>query len=118
MEQTSPGQTPPHDETSHAHANATLMAVLAYLGILILIPFLMSKDDPFVKFHIRQGLVLVIIELIVWFIGSMFFYNLWQLVQLVNLATLILAIIGIVNVINHKEAELPVVGSWAHAFKI
>jgi uncharacterized membrane protein len=78
----------------------------------------MSKDDAFVKFHIRQGLVLVIIEILVWFVGGMFLWNLWPVLQLINLATLILAIIGIVNVINHKEAELPIVGSWAHAFKI
>jgi uncharacterized membrane protein len=116
MEQTSPPQSP--RENKPAQNNETLMAVLAYLGILIVIPFVMAKNDPFVKFHIRQGLVLVIVEIIVWFLGSMFLWHLWTLLQLVNLATLVLPIIGILNVINHKEAELPLVGSLAHSFNI
>jgi len=95
----------------------TLMAVLAYLGILIIIPFLMAKDDSFVKFHIRQGLVLVIIEIAVWVLG-MFVWQLWQLFLLVNLGTLVLAIVGVVNALNRKEIELPLVGSFAHSIKI
>jgi len=94
------------------------MAVLAYLGILIIIPFLMAKNDPFVKFHIKQGLVLVIIEIAVWVLATMLVWQLWQILQIVNLATLVLAIYGIVNVIQHKEVELPVVGSFAHSFTI
>jgi uncharacterized membrane protein len=110
-------QTPPQTPPQPASQNETLMAVLAYLGILIIIPFLVAKNDGFVKFHLRQGLVLVIIEVIVWLLSA-FTWQLWPVLQLVNLGTLILAIIGIVNVVNHKEAELPLVGSWAHSFNI
>ena len=96
-----------------------VMGILAYLGILVVIPFILAKNDPFVKFHIRQGLVLVVIEIIIWVLGSMvMMWNFWPLLQLVNLGTLILAIIGIVNVVNKKEAELPLVGSLARSFKI
>ena len=106
-----------HPHEGHAHGNETLMGVLAYLGILIIIPFMVAKDDPFVKFHIRQGLVLVVIELAVWVIG-MFMWQLWQILQLVNLGVLVLAIIGIVNVFQHKTAELPLVGSFSKHFNI
>ena len=93
------------------------MSVLAYLGILIVIPFIMAKDDPTVKFHIKQGLVLFIIEIAVWAIGTtMFYWQVWQLLQLVNLATLVLAIIGIINVVQGKQKELPLVGSFASHF--
>ena len=109
-------QTPPHDHSAHAQ-NHTLMAVLAYLGILVVIPFLMAKDDAFVKYHIRQGLVLVVIEIAVWVLSAMS-WQLWPLLQIVNLGALILAIIGIVNVINHKETELPLVGSFAKHINI
>lgn len=109
-------QTAPQNHTEHKQ-NATLMGILAYLGILIIVPFLMAKDDPFVKFHIRQGLVLVIIELAIWVLGSIS-WQFWPLLQLVNLGVLVLAIIGIVNVVNHKEAELPLVGSLAKNFNI
>ena len=93
----------------------TLMGILAYLGILVVIPFLMAKDDPFVKFHIKQGLVLVVIELVVWVLGTSM-WQLWMILNLVNLATLVLAIVGIVNVIQGKQKELPLVGSFSKYF--
>lgn len=93
------------------------MAVLAYFGVLIIIPFIFAKDIPFVKFHIKQGLVLISIGIIVWIIG-MLFPGLWQLLQIINLGTLILAIVGIVNALNYKEIELPLTGSFSEYFKI
>jgi len=114
MENTSPNQSSP--QLSPAAQNETLMGVLAYLGILVIIPFLMAKNNPFVKFHIKQGLLLVVIEIIVWLLGGMFLYMFWPILQIINLITLVFAIIGIVNVVNHKESELPIIGSWAHIF--
>ena len=93
----------------------TLMGVLSYLGILIIIPFLMAKDDPFVKFHIKQGLLLVIVEIAVWVLGSSM-WQLWMLLNLVNLATLVLSIIGIVNVVQGNQKELPLIGGLAKNF--
>ncbi len=93
------------------------MGILAYIGILIVIPFLVDKEDPFVNFHIKQGLVLFIAEVIVWVIQyTGFFFMLWPLIQLINLCVLVLAIIGIVNVVQNKQKELPIVGSLAHNF--
>ncbi|HUO50001.1 MAG TPA: hypothetical protein VMU25_00275 [Candidatus Paceibacterota bacterium] len=111
-------QTPPVQPASQPQAkpdHKTVMGILAYLGILIIVPFLMAKDDPFVKFHIKQGLILVIAELVVWFIGA-FMWQLWMFIPLLDLAILIFAIIGIVNVTQGKESELPLIGSIAHSF--
>ena len=94
-----------------------LMGILSYIGILVIIPFLVAKNDPFVKFHIKQGLVLVVIELAVWVLGMMM-WQLWMLLNLVNLATLVLSIIGIVNVVQGNQKELPLVGSYAKHFNI
>jgi uncharacterized membrane protein len=94
----------------------TLMGVLSYIGPLVLVPLFTSKDQPFVKFHIKQGLVVFSIEVIVWVLSSMFFWQLRMLLNLVNLATLILSIIGIVNVVEKKEKELPVVGGFSKYF--
>ena len=103
-------QKAPHE--TDAKTNRTIMGILAYLGILIIIPFLLAKDDPFVKFHIRQGLVLLVINIVAWVLVSVS-WQLWPLFQLVNLGVLVLVIIGIVNVVQHKESELPLVGSFA-----
>lgn len=92
-----------------------LMGILAYIGPLIIVSYLVAKDDPFVKFHIKQGLVLFVIEIAVWFF-SMFLWQLWMLLNLVNLAVLVLAIIGIVNASQGNEKELPLVGKFSHYF--
>ncbi len=109
---TPPIATPTPSATTATPDKKTLMAVLAYLGILILIPFLMSKDDPFVKYHIKQGAVLFVLELIVWVVG-MQVYMLMPFLGIVNLAIFVLAILGIVNAIQGKEKEVPFVGQFA-----
>ena len=96
-----------------------VMGILAYLGPLVIVSYLTAKDDQFVKFHIKQGLVLFAIEVIVWILGmAMAMYSLYMLLNLVNIAVLILSIVGIVNVTKGLEKELPVVGAWAKHFKI
>ena len=93
-----------------------LMAVLSYLGILVFIPFFTSKDDPYVKFHVKQGLVLFGIEVVLMLLSHMA-YSLWAIFQLINLAVLVLAIIGIIHAIKGHEKELPLVGGLAKHFK-
>lgn len=97
--------------------NRTIMGVLSYLGPLVIVSYLVSKDDPFVKFHIKQGLVIFGIEVIVWALGSMM-WSFMMLLNIVNLGTFILSIIGIINVVQSKEKELPLVGSFANNLKI
>ncbi len=93
--------------------NKTLMSVLAYIGPLVLIPFLTSKEDPFVKFHIKQGLVLLVIEIAVMVIGNMLMWFLYPVIGIINIALLILSIFGIVNAIQGKEKDVPLVGQFS-----
>lgn len=99
--------------------NSTLMGILCYLGILLIIPYLMAKDNAFVKFHLQQGLVLVAIEVIVYVLGmTSFFYGFWALLSLVNLGVIVLSIIGIVNVVQKKQVALPLTGLLADKIKL
>ena len=41
--------------------NNKTMAILAYIGILVLIPIFAAKESKFARFHANQGLVLLII---------------------------------------------------------
>lgn len=93
------------------------MALLSYLGPLVIVSLLVGKNDPFVKFHVKQGLTVFTLEVIVWVLSSML-WSLWMLLNIINLATLVLSIIGIVNVLQGKQKELPLVGSYAANFKI
>lgn len=97
--------------------NRTLLALLAYLGPSIVLAYLLGRENPFVKFHVKQGAALFIIELIIWALQP-FLWPVWGLVRLVHLGLFILAIIGIVNVFQGKEKELPLVGAWAKSLKI
>lgn len=91
------------------------MAILAYIGILIIVSFIVGKDDQFVKFHIKQGLVLLCIDVISWILTVIFppFIILYKLIQL---CILILAIIGIVNAAHRREKMLPIVGQYSRYF--
>jgi uncharacterized membrane protein len=92
--------------------NKTLMSVLAYIGPLVIIPFLVSKEDTFVKFHIKQGLVLLVIEIAIMVIGNMMWF-LYPVIGIINIALLILSIIGIINAVQGKEKEVPFVGQFS-----
>ncbi|MBF0129250.1 MAG: hypothetical protein HQL33_04595 [Alphaproteobacteria bacterium] len=39
-------------------SRSRFMAALSYMGVLVFVPLLMNKDDEFVYFHAKQGLVL------------------------------------------------------------
>ena len=102
---------------STAPERNTVMAVLAYIGPLVIVSYLLAKDDPFVKFHIKQGFTLFVIEVIAWII-SMVMYQLWPVTHIINIAALILSILGIVNAVKGQEKSLPIVGKYSSHFKI
>jgi uncharacterized membrane protein len=105
------------NEQTTAPERNTLMAVLAYLSILVIIPLLVVKNDAFVTFHVKQGLVLAIIGLIVSALGmSMMIWILFPIISIINLGLLILSIMGIVNVVQGQEKKLPLVGHLADNF--
>ena len=110
-------QQNPSSNTPNPVQNRTLMAVLSYIGPLVIVSYVMGKHDPFVKFHIRQGLVLFSIEVLVWILASML-WSMWMIINILNIGTFILSVIGILNVMNNQEKELPVVGHLSNYFKI
>ena len=92
------------------------MAILAYLGILIVIPFLTdAKNDPFVKFHLKQGLTLLVSFFVGFIINVVPFLG-WIAGLLLFFFNIIMVIIGIVNVVSKKQSELPIIGKFAKNF--
>lgn len=107
----------PQQPAPQAVNNNVIMAVLAYLGILIIVPFVTdAKNDPFVKFHLKQGLVLVISEVIGIFIGVVPILG-WIIAPFLMLFNLIMVILGIVNAATGKQKQLPIIGSIGNNFK-
>ena len=91
------------------------IAWLSYLGILVIIPILLQKDNPYTKFHIKQGLILLIAS-IVWSTVSFFFGFIPIIGLIVSLIgwlfVTVLIIVGIVNAIQGKETALPLIGKY------
>ena len=94
--------------------NNKVMAVLCYLWILWLVPLLTDyKNEPFVKFHINQGIILtiawIVVRIAAWIIG--FIPVLGPIVSWVAwIALVVITIIGIINAVNMEEKPLPVIG--------
>ena len=86
------------------------MAVLAYLGILVLVPLLAAKESKFARFHTNQGLILLICSIVSFFIGKV--PSIAFISWILNIAILILAIIGIINAVKGETKELPLVGKF------
>ncbi len=82
-------------------------AVLSYLGILIIVPLLSedAKKSEYAKFHMNQGLVL----LIIWVVGGFVFW-IPLLSWLAAIAAFVLWVMGIVSAAQGTMKKLPIIG--------
>lgn len=94
-----------------------MVAILSYIGILVLIPLLAVKNDEFVKYHAKQGLVLFIAEIATIFVSWIPILG-WLIGFLAGIIWLALAIMGILNVVKGEKKQLPLIGKFADKFKI
>jgi len=101
-----------------AKGKNTGMAILCYLGILILVPLLTdAKNEAFVKFHLGQGIVLIIASIAISVINVIPIIG--QIISILGgLAVFILWIMGIINAAGGQEKELPVIGQYGAKFKL
>lgn len=104
-------------EAKFSFDEKSLTAAASYVGPLIVIPFITGKDDPFTKFHLKQGILVFVPLLLAWVLGEFFFF-LWPIIQLINFGILVFAIIGVVNALQGKEVPLPLIGHFADRVKI
>lgn len=92
-----------------------VVAALSYLGILVLIPLLfVGKNDPFIKFHAKQGLVILL-----GFIVAVFVVRLVPVVG--NLLWVMMAIASIAGLIQSLQGHrwsIPVIGTLAERIRI
>ncbi len=89
-----------------------VMAILAYIWILFLVPLLAAKDSRFARFHAYQGVSLFIAWIAVNALQWILPYNLSGIAWLLSLGLLALAVIGIMNAYNGKAKPLPVIGGF------
>lgn len=93
------------------------MSVLAYIGILFLIPLLACHNSRFARYHTNQGLVLFLLELAIGVVTGIF--GIIPIAGLIiggllsavgGIFTLVLMIMGIINAAQGQAKELPLIG--------
>ena len=100
-----------------------IMAVLAYFGILFLVPFLAAEDSQFAKFHANQGIILFITDSILSLVAVLFNFLVgWLpfvgpvLGGVISFAAFgigtALFIIGLINVFSGEPKKLPIIGDF------
>lgn len=99
-----------------------VMAILAYFGILVLVPIFGAKDSKFARYHANQGLVLflaaIAYSIATSILTSILIAISWRLAflstifSLVSIAFLVLMVLGIINAANGKAKELPIIGKF------
>ena len=95
-------------------------AVLAYIGILFLVPLLAAPNSRFARYHTNQGIVLFITGIIAypasWFIGIPFGFFTFgfglALPFLLLIGLFALLVIGIVNAASGQCKPLPLIGHF------
>ena len=112
---------PPPAAPSGGSSDKTLMLVLAYFGLLALVPLLTEKDDAEVQWHAKHGLVqfffFVILSVVISIItstgiGCIFAF----LYPIVGLAWLIVTVLSILKATKGERFIIPGVSEFANKF--
>lgn len=99
-----PEEQPKEHKTHNVH-----QAIVAYIPFLCFISLFGKESDEFTKAHGRQGLILLVLELIavtMLIVGPFF----WKMILVV---CLIASLAGIVYAFTGRLFTLPFVGKWA-----
>ena len=84
------------------------MAVMSYISIFCLLPFLFCKDDKYAVYHARQGLTLILFGAIADMISAL----IPMIGGLLSIFRMYLMIKGIINAANDRMEPLPYIGKY------
>ena len=98
------------------NSTAKVISILDYIGILWILGLFIEKDDPDVKFHTNQGLILFLLEVVTGVFSVLSVIPILGIVftlagGLLGIVCLVLAILGIVNAAHGLQKPLPVIGT-------
>jgi uncharacterized membrane protein len=91
------------------------MAVVAY--ILFFVPLLTeAKNDPFVKYHVKQGLILFICAIVASIVVEI--VDLFFIAVVIRLGILVFILLGVMNALHGKKEPLPFIGQYEDKFTL
>ncbi len=102
-------------------ADNRFLAATGYLFILCLVPLTLRKDSKFAQFHGKQGLVLTIAAVLLWFASFILTFVPilgWLIMAAGWISIMVFAILGILNALAGKFWEMPFFGKYAKEIKL
>ncbi len=117
-----PPSAPPPAPAAAPGSNRNLMIALSYLWILAIVPLIVEKDDKEVQWHAKHGLVLLVVEIILYAVlavvsmvpvlGCVTVF----LPFIVFLGFLVIRILCITKGINGERFLIPAISDFANKF--
>ncbi|HMP80107.1 MAG TPA: DUF4870 domain-containing protein [Pirellulaceae bacterium] len=98
----------------------TVMCILSYFGVFALVPFFVKKDDEFISWHARQGVVLMIfwmgLYVTLFMISMIPIINLLAYVasMLVGVGGIALSIYCMIQACQGNKWPIPVLSNFVH----
>lgn len=116
-----PPPPPPPGAGPSPSSDRTLMLVLSYLGLLALIPYLTKKEDPDIHWHAKNGVGLLILDVVIWLVflvirlvmPSGVACGLGIISCVVWIGILVLHVYCIIQATGGKRPRIPVVTDFA-----
>ena len=91
--------------------NSKVMAIVAYF--IFFLPLLTEyKDNDFVKYHVKQSILILLVGVGIGVISSIPVIG-WIVGMLAWMALVVLWVMGILNAASSKKQPLPLIGKYA-----
>ncbi len=91
-----------------------LVAALSYLGLLVLIPLFVAQKSPFAREHVKQGVIVLALNILV----SLFLSRIPVVGSILWLLIAIVVIVAIVKCLMGQFWEIPVIGPLRKMIKL
>lgn len=85
-----------------------VLALLSYISGFCVLPFFLTPNDQFAKYHARQGVVLFVFSILLDILSKI-----TGVAAILNIARIYLIYKGIKNVLEDRTEELPYIGKYA-----
>ena len=89
---------------------AAIIGYLMLVGAIIAIFLNLEKQNPFARFHIRQGFGLSLMFISIGYVIS--YFNSWMISSAFYLCISILWIYAFIGMLQEKYSEVPVIGKY------
>ena len=102
----------PQKQKKGSKCRNKIFAIMSYIWVLCLVPFILNIEDDFVIKHAKQGLVLFIAELLLYILFVIPLLG-WLLSPLGIALSVIISVLGMAKAASGQEWEIPFIGKYA-----